>query len=256
LRDLQSDSDAHGNQKLFLDDVFVAYLLAYYNPTIRSLRTIEDFSQTQQAQKHLSIQKICKSTLSDFNQLVDPERLTPIITALRSQLSRKQGKPSAGESDLNELLKRTVAVDGTFLHAVSKVVWAIANSNNHNATRYRARLDAQVNVSTWLPETIVVPEPGESEADSAIKNILADRLYLYDRGYSSFRLIRAHYQPSPGDEAVLEVKSHFVIRYKKEGANSPTLAEASDRPLTEEDQAAGVVSDRVGYFASANARAC
>ena len=33
----------HGNRKLFLDDVFVAYLLAFFNPTLRSLRTIEDF---------------------------------------------------------------------------------------------------------------------------------------------------------------------------------------------------------------------
>src|SRR5215475_6563889 len=68
LQQLRNE-DAHGNQQLFLDDVFVTYLLAFFNPTIRSLRTIEDFSQTVQAQKHLSIQKICRSTLSDFNQL-------------------------------------------------------------------------------------------------------------------------------------------------------------------------------------------
>src|SRR5450755_92778 len=62
-------SDAHGNQKLFLDDVFIAYLLAFFNPSIRTLRTIEDFSQTQQAQKHLSIPKICRSTLCDFQRI-------------------------------------------------------------------------------------------------------------------------------------------------------------------------------------------
>jgi hypothetical protein len=46
LRTLQNE-DAHGNRSLFLNDVFVAYLLAFFNPTIRSLRTIEDLSQTQ-----------------------------------------------------------------------------------------------------------------------------------------------------------------------------------------------------------------
>jgi hypothetical protein len=254
LHDLQADDSAHGNRKLFLDDVFVVYLLAYFNPTIRSLRTIEDFSQTQQAQKHLSVQKICKSTLSDFNQLVDPERLAPIVQALRSQLSRKQAGLSTSEFDLRELLQRTVAVDGTFLHAVSEVAWAVANSNNHGATRHRARLDAQINVSTWLPEAIVVPEPKESEADSAIKHILAGRLYLYDRGYSSFELIGAHYEPDSDSEATLAAKSHFVIRYKKEGGNSPTLTDTVDRELSEEDRAAGIISDRVGYFASDNAR--
>lgn len=254
------DEDPHGNQKLFLDDVFVAYLLAFFNPTIRSLRTIEDLSQTQQAQKLLDVAKISKSTLSDFNRLVDPDRLVPIIETLRTQLSRKQARPCQAEYDLNEMLKHTVAVDGTFLHAVADVAWAVANSNNHAATRHRARLDARIEVSTWLPEAIVVPDPGESEADSAIKSILADRIYLYDRGYSGFALLRAHYQPSRGSSSeVPDVKSHFVVRYKKEGGNSPSLTasgetELIDRPLTEEDRAAGVVSDRVGYFASDNAR--
>ena len=259
LRNLQGE-DAHGNRILFLDDVFAVYLLAFFNPTIRSLRTIEDLSQTVQAQKHLSVDKICKSTLSDFNQLVDPERLVPIIETLRGQLSRKQAGLSRTEQDLNEMLKQTVAVDGTFLHAVADVAWAVANSNNHGAIRHRARLDAQINVSTWLPEAIVVPEPGESEADSAMGQIQAGRIYLYDRGYSSFALLRAHYEAIPeGDEESLEVKSHFVVRYKKEGGNSPALsgvgkAEAVDRPLSEEDRAAGVISDRVGYFASDSAR--
>ena len=254
------DEDAHGNQKLFLDDVFVTYLLAFFNPTIRSLRTIEDLSQTQQAQKLLEVDKISKSTLSDFNRFVDPDRLVPIIEALRAQWSRKLTRPSGADHDLNEMLKHTVAVDGTFLHAMADVAWAVANANNHAVTRYRARLDAQINVSTWLPEAIVVPDPGESEADSAIKQILADRIYLYDRGFASFALLRAHYQPTLEPAAdVPEVKSHFVVRYKKEGGNSPSLTasgetEVIDRPLTEEDRTAGVVSDRVGYFASDNAR--
>jgi hypothetical protein len=259
LRNLQAEQ-AHGNRRLFLDDVFVAYLLAFFNPTIRSLRTIEDLSQTQQAQKLISLDKICKSTLSDFNQFVDPQRLVPIIQTLRGQLSRQQAGPVRAEHDLNELLKQTVAVDGTFLHAVAEVAWAVANSNNHGATRHRARLDAQINVSTWLPEAIVVPEPGESEADSAIKNILAGRIYLYDRGYSSFALLRAHYEPTPAttnrpsEAETLGVKSHFVVRYKQEGGNSPSLSDVVDRPLSEEDRAAGVSSDRVGYFASDSAR--
>lgn len=65
------DETAHGNQRLFLDDVFVVYLLAFFNPIVRSLRTVEDLSQTRQAQKHLSVERICKSTLSDFNSAID-----------------------------------------------------------------------------------------------------------------------------------------------------------------------------------------
>jgi hypothetical protein len=77
------DENRHGNRELFLDDLFVAYLLAFFNPTLRTLRTIEDFSQTQQAQKHLSTGRLSRSTLSDFNRLVEPERLLPLVAELR-----------------------------------------------------------------------------------------------------------------------------------------------------------------------------
>src|SRR5690606_24515634 len=96
------DETAHGNRRLFLDDVFVVYLLAFFNPTIRSLRTLEDLSQTRQAQRHLSVQRVCKSTLSDFNRLIDPQRLVPILQALRRQLSVKQLGRVGPERDLNE----------------------------------------------------------------------------------------------------------------------------------------------------------
>lgn len=252
------DETAHGNRQLFLDDVFVAYLLAFFNPVVRSLRTVEDLSQTRQAQRHLSVEKICKSTLSDFNRLIDPERLVPIIHALRSRLDAKHGRTGPLDQDLNGLLRRTVAVDGTFLHAVADVAWAVANSNNHGAVRHRARLDAHVDVSTWLPEVLAVPEPGQSEADSAIQHIQPGRIYVYDRAYSSFALLRAHYElardgTNPGN-GTLRPNTHFVVRYKPAGGNSPTLCDAVDRPLTEEDRTAGVQSDRVGRFVSDEAR--
>jgi hypothetical protein len=265
LEPLRQEKSPHGSCKLFLDDVFVMYLLAFFNPTIRSLRTIEDLSQTQQAQKHLNVAKVCKSTLSDFNKLVDPDRLLPIIKALQAQQppsqsgSQKPPSQSAADSNLRLMLEKTIAVDGTYLHAVADVAWAVANSNNHGATRHRARLDAHVNVTTWLPETIVVPAPGQSESDSAIENIQPDRIYLYDRGYVSFALIRAHYSETVdglnsntnGEDQ--HAKSHFVIRYKQAGNNCPSLQDYVEQPLTDEDREAGVTSDRIGYFMSDSA---
>lgn len=235
----------HGNRKLFLDDVFVVYLLAFFNPAVRSLRTIEDLSQTRQAQKHLSTPKVCKSTLSDFNALSDPERLTPIVAALSKQLSRKQAKqPASGSGELYELLEKTVAVDGTFLPAAADVVWAVAEKNNHHAVRHRARIDAHVNVASWLPEVLVVPEPGQSEADSAVANLQPGRLHVYDRGYMSYALLRAHHRAPD---------ANFVVRFKAEGANSAPIETTFENELGEADLAAGVVSDRIGRFATSYA---
>lgn len=243
------DESAHGNRELHLDDVFVVHLLAFFNPTVRSLRTIEDFSQTRQVQKHLSLPKICKSTLSDFHRLADPERLQLVIDALRRQLSRKDLSQPGDVSELSTLLKHTVAVDGTFLPAMADVAWAICNKNNHQAERYRARLDVHLDVGSWLPEAIVVPDPGQSEAASAVANLQAGKLYLYDRGFNSFALINAHYDESG---TTYTARSHFVIRYRKPGGNSPQLQDTCEQELSEADQAAGVISDRVGQFGSSN----
>lgn len=247
LTKLQQE-EAHGNRKLYLDNVFVIHLLAFFNPTVRSLRTIEDFSQTQQVQKHVSLPKVCRSTLSDFHQIADPDRLLPIITELRRPLNRKNVTvPNCGRADLSELLKRTIAVDGTFLPAVADVAWAIRNANNHGTQSHRARLDVHLDVATWLPEAIVVPDAGQSEASSAIEHIQEGRIHLYDRAFSSFALLNAHYRQD-GDDWV--PRSHFVVRYRPAGGNSPQLMETTDCELTSEDIEAGVISDRTGVFHS------
>lgn len=245
--------DAHGNRQLFLDDVFVTYLLAFFNPTIRSLRTIEDFSQTVQGQRHLSVRKICRSTLSDFNRLANPERLAPILTALRAPLARRltSTKPPQ-ESPLQELLHRAVAVDGTFLSATADVTWALAACNQRSIQRSRARLDVHLSIENWLPEVMVVAPAGLSESNHAALHIEAGKLYLYDRGFSGLQLLGAHYRPADDSSAPL---AHFVARYRPAGGNAPTLVEVEARPLTAADHQAGVVSDRVGRFASA-AQAC
>lgn len=178
--------DHHPNRRLFLDDVFIAYLLAFFNPAIRSLRTIEDFSQTRQAQKHLSIPKLCKSTLSDFNKLADLAKLQPILDHLRREVLKPAANPTIGT--LSDLHRQVIAVDGTFLKAASAIVWAIRRSGGKTG----ARLDFHVDVETWIPELIVIPENQDSEAKTAETTITPGAIYVYDRGIFSFELIQAH----------------------------------------------------------------
>lgn len=242
------DESPHGNRQLFLDDVFILSLLAFHNPTLRSLRTREDFSQTRQAQKHLSVRKVCRSTLADFLSLADPDRLRPLLEHLRGELARKHA--IRGEADdLHALLKRTVAVDGTFLPALADVAWAVGTRNQHvQAKRHRARVDCQLAVDTFVPELFVIPDPGQSETSSAARLVQPGKLYVYDRGFSGYELINAHYEPDANAPAGWSDKAQFVIRYKPAGGNAPELQEAVEQPLTEGDQQAGVLSDRIGVF--------
>src|SRR5512135_1308631 len=72
----------HPNRALQTRDVFVAHLLAFFNPTLRSLRTLEDFSQTRQARRYLAVERLPRSTLADFHRLVDPVVLEPVVAHL------------------------------------------------------------------------------------------------------------------------------------------------------------------------------
>jgi Transposase DDE domain len=232
------DSDSHGNRTLFLDDVFIASLLAFFNPSLRSLRTIEDFSQTRQAQKHLSIPKLCKSTFSDFNKLADPSRLQPILDHLRSEVLKPgSGRPT---NTLDDLHRKILAVDGTFLHAAADVVWAFHKSGKKRG----ARVDLHLDINTWLPEVVVVARNGDSEADSAQTTITPGAIHLYDRGIFSFDLITAHIAP----------KADFVMRIREEGERCPKFEATETRDLTAAARAAGVVSDRIGRMAGSARR--
>jgi hypothetical protein len=236
-------SDSHGNRELFLDDVFIAYLLAFFNPSIRTLRTIEDFSQTKQAQKHLSVPKICRSTLSDFQKVADPERLGPILQTLRSELARKCAQGRLPD-DLHALHKQILAADGTFFSAAAEVAWAVRSRNQRAGECHRARVDWQVDIATWLPEVVVTPDPGESEADCAARHVVPGTISIYDRAYMSFNLVASFYDRD-GRTAAVTTRAEFVIRLKEPGPNAPTLQEVEVRPLDVAAQAAGVVSDRL-----------
>jgi hypothetical protein len=231
------EQDAHGNRDLFLDDVFTAYLLAFFNPSFRTLRTLEDFSQTRQAQRHLSIPKLCKSTLSDYNKLADPTRLQPIIDYLRRE-ALGPGRPRPTNS-LEDLHRQVLAVDGTFLKAAADVVWAIRKRGAKNG----ARLDFHVDVNTWLPEVIVTGAPGESEADTAVGTITPGAIHLYDRGIFSFELITAHAE-----------QADFVMRIREPGPRCPKFVATEERKITESARKVGVVSDRLGYLAGSSHR--
>jgi DDE family transposase len=237
------DEDAHGNRKLFLDDVFIAYLLAFFNPSIRTLRTLEDFSQTKQAQEHLSVSKICRSTLGDFQQIAEPERLQPIVESLRSELARKCNGGRL-PNDLAALHKKILAVDGTFFPAAADVAWAVVSRNQRDGECHRARTDWQVNIATMLPELMVVPDPGESESDSAARHVVHGSISIYDRAYMSFHLISSFYERDPQSGQVTAL-ADFVIRLKKTGPNAPTLEEMEVRELDAEARAAGMTSDRL-----------
>lgn len=232
--------DAHGNRILFLDDVLVCYLLAFFNPSIRSLRTVEDFSQTRQAQRHLSVDRIPRSTLSDFHRVSDPSLLQPIAEMLRKHAKSRMSKsPRVG---LPETLKRVIAVDGSFFEVAADVAWALHRRNGEGKHWCGIRVDVHVDVSNWLPEVISVAD-NESEVAHAKSSIVDGAIHVYDRGFFSFELIKAHYG-----------KANFVLRMREPGPRTPRFETERALQLSNEDRKAGVISDSLGTLAGSTHR--
>jgi hypothetical protein len=234
--------DSHGNQRLFLDDVVIAHLLAFFNPTLRSLRTIEDFSQTRQAQRHLSVRRLCKSTLSDFHRVAEPELLAPIVERLQAAAaSRGLRSTPAG---LPETLGQVLAVDGSFFAVAADVAWAVAHRTNRGQKRACVRLDMHLDVATWLPQVIAVSGGETSEAESAAATITPSAIHVYDRGIFSFDLL----------ERQQKAGAFFVHRLREPGPRCPKFLAETSSPLTAEDEAAGVLSDTLGQLAGSTHR--
>lgn len=232
--------DVHGNQRLFADDVVLAHLLAFYNPTLKSLRTIEDFSQTRQAHKHLSVDKICKSTLSDFHRVVDPTLLRPIIAHLHKEAKLKGPLPT----DLPQTLGQVLSVDGSYFALAADVAWAVMHATNAGTKRASARLDVHLDIATWIPEIVDVHGAGTGEAASAVQHVRPAAIYVYDRGIFSFELVQKQ----------IEVGAFFVHRLCKAGVRTTKFVAEVDRPLSDQDRAAGVLSDRLGRLAGSTHR--
>jgi len=238
LRDLPG----HGNRELFLDDVVIAHLLAFFNPTLRSLRTIEDFSQTRQAQRHLSVTRLCKSTLSDFHRLADPTLLEPIIARLQAAAAAQGGRSLP--ADLPQTLGKVLAVDGSFFSVAADVAWAVQHRTNRGQNKASVRLDMHLNVATWLPEVVAVSGQGTSEAQQAAKSVQPGAIHIYDRGIFSFELL----------DAQVAAGAFFVHRLREPGERTPKFLAESTRELTAEDRAAGVLSDLLGRMAGSSHR--
>ncbi len=64
----------------------------------------------------------------------------------------------------------------------------------------------------------------------------------------------AHYEEDEEIPGGWRDKAQFIIRDKPEGQNTPELQEPVERPLTDADIQAGVLSDRVGYFCGSSSR--
>jgi hypothetical protein len=219
----------HPNRVLHYDDLLTLQLLGFFNPTLRSLRTLEDASTTPGFRECLDVDRACRSTISDANACLDPALLLPLIEDLRV---RVPNLPRA-DRQLQQLFQRTIAVDGSLFSVAGNVAWALRKRKpwSKDADNRLVRLDLQYCCVTGLIEGLEINGKGTSETTAARRQIRPGALYVADRGIFSFAYV----------QDLMDAGADLVLRIKI----SQRLQVVEERAVTPDQKAAGVLQDRL-----------
>jgi hypothetical protein len=229
----------HGNRELHFDSLVTALLLAFYNPTCRSLRTIEGLSQLAGVRAQTGTDKICRTTTSDAMACFDPSLLMPTIEDLRSRLPDLKRT----DDDLDRITRQVIAADGSYFNLYADVAWALHLTRSNGKPGAEIRLNLQLDVRDLTPvHASLSGDDGCSEGAAFIPDLIADAIYVSDRNFVNFAFM----------SAVLAKGSDFVIRAK---GGAPNFGPQQDRALTQADIDHGVASDRIGILTGRHAPA-
>jgi hypothetical protein len=225
-------ASSHPNRLLQYSDLLTLLLVGFFNPICRSLRSLEDYSQNPSLTGQLSIDKACRSTLSDANRCLDATLLEPLIEDLRRRL------PDLPRTDrsLEKLLRQITIVDGSFFNVAADVAFALKRRPPGGEKDQRmVRLDLQYCCAGGVPECVAVHGKGVSETAFAMSKIEAETIYVADRGIFSYPYVRR----------IIDNDSDLVLRIKK----SIDFVSTAERERSDQDRSAGVLGDFEGHLA-------
>ena len=225
---------AHGNRVLHADQLLLGLLLAFFQPMVRSLRTIED---AKDFDGRIDLPRLARSTTSDALAAFSPDILLPIIHDLRDRV------PSLvnDDVDLASITRRIIAADGTYLTTLCDVAWALRHKKRDGKRQAQVRANVQIDVATWAPQVVTISgDDGESEPAAFGRDLLAGVLYVLDRNFVDFAFITQ----------VIAKDNDFVLRVR---ADAPAARVVRSRELAAADVEAGVSADEIVELTGRNA---
>jgi hypothetical protein len=231
LHDDGCQRDKAGNRTLHFDQYCLLVLLYLFNPICSSLRAVQQASELPKVQKRLGCARAALGSLSEAATVFDSERLIEIIQELGGQL-----QPIAKDARLKDvtLTKTLTLVDATLIKALPRVMAASVLKTQTGSGLVKWRLHSQFEVDRYVPSRIDVTRDGGGDNDERAafeRTIQADKLYVLDRGYAKFSLFNAVH--AAGSSYVCRVRDNSVYDVLE------------DKPLTEADRAANVLSDQL-----------
>jgi hypothetical protein len=236
LHEVGCERDKAGNRKLHYDQYALLILLFLFNPVVVSLRGLQQASELKKVQRKLGCPRASLGSLSEATEVFAPDLLRQIVAELF-----QQARPVLSDRRLDCLTQTLTAVDGTLLARLPQITQAAWQTRLHP---HGWRLHTHFEVLRGLPSQVTLTD-GRNRGPSNEKSVLrrhleADRCYVTDRGYEQFSLFNA----------IVNAGSSYVCRIR----NDHRFEAADTRPLSDEAQAAGVVSDQVGRLGSAKSK--
>lgn len=228
LHDAGTERDRAGNRQLFYDQYASLLLLYFFTPTVTSLRGIQQMSELSKVQQRWGVPRTGVSTLSEAATVFEAALLQDVINelALQAWTQASQGNSVAREGE-QELLRDLVAIDGSLLPALPRMVWAVWQDEQHRA----AKMHVAFAVLRHVPIGVTVTSGNSSEREQTRQLVQPGGFYVCDRGYVDYDLF-AQWHALP---------CSFIVRVQHTAAYEV----AQERPLAAAARAAGVTSDVV-----------
>jgi hypothetical protein len=221
LHDVGTERDRAGNRKLTCDRYVTLLLLYFFNPSLTSLRALQQMTGWEKVQRKLGIERTSLGSLSEAARVFDADALAPIV----QELAVRAVPLSSGREA--ELLKGLTAVDGSVFAALPRMAWALWQDAEHRGVKLHLHFDVLKAVPCRAAVTpAACSEPGQLEA-----MLQANRLYVLDRGYADYELFAA----------ILRAGSSLIARVK----DNTAFVVSEERPLDQAARQAGVVRDVV-----------
>lgn len=211
--------DRAGNRKFFYDHYLSLLLLYFVNPSLDSMRALQNASNWEKVRKRLGIPRVSLGSLSESARVFDPALVRPILKELAA-LARPHFKGREAEA-----LANLTAVDGSVFAALPRMAWALWMDAEHRGIK----LHLQFQASKGVPGDVAITPAACSEPAALTAMLEPGRLYVCDRGYAGFELFRS----------ILDAGSSLIIRVKDDIA----LHVQEERPLSAAAVKAGVVRD-------------
>ncbi len=241
LHDDGCERDKAGNRQLHFDQYCMLVLLYLFNPTVSSMRAIQQASELKKVQRKLGCSRASLGSLSEATHVFNPDLLLGVIDELGEQL-----RPIARDKRLADVKHAITLVDGSLLAALPLLVEAMQLKHEQGSGLVKWRLHAQFDIEKYVPTQIDVTRNGGGEWDERAvleRTLEANRCYVKDRGYAKFTLFNA----------IVAKGSSYVCRVR-DNSNYDVI---EDRPLSLQAQAAGVLQDAIvtlGKSRTADAR--